>query len=429
MTSVSAPRMPLTRDSAARVSVAVAMVVVAAAAAATVLTTSGPHAAVSAITLAVLTIVPGDIVRRAALPRWRIGSPGLAVIDVVLSGVILVAVGLSLALAGTFMVVPVALALALVSGLGIAVAHMRGGLLLRIDRSVVVVAAVIVLACLGFFLDARLPVVPDRIALGQLDTAVQVATSGQIPELTPSFGSIVAFPTHYLFYDVIVGTLILLGRHDQGAELVQLLVSLRLPTIALFVTSFWLAASAVLRATFLHAGSATRMRSAVPWSLSIVAGVLPAVLSYNILMQAKLREPLTEGIALGLIGAGLWMAASLTEVNGRRARRWSILSGLAIALVAGIHLPAAVGAATIVGSWLLVGFLRHAWGHGSRRSGGRGRGTAIRAAFGRVAPAVLLPVIGLLIYDIAGGAPWRDCWVAPSSRGRVTPKRRFGRSF
>jgi hypothetical protein len=357
------------------------------------------HAALSLVAVAFLLTMPGDVLRRAAVPRWRLHPLWLAAVDVLLSMVVLIAIGLSLAAAGRFSMVGLGLVVAM-AGFGL-IAWLRRGVAIQARATLGVFAAVGVLAGAGIVLLSLKQTVPDRIALGQLDTAVEVAKLGAIPELASSFGSTVAFPTHYLFYDVVMGTLLIASGSTTGQGLLELMAALRVPTAA------WLGLCLTLAGMDFLAIAIPRSQRFGPWLRLALGVTLPAVALFNIVIEAKVREALTEGIALGLLGLGLAAAFRATDGHGRRRFRWSVIAGSAIGVIAGTHLPALAGAALILGPWfalaLLAALAAEARPHLGDAQVGRRAGRRLAALIWRFAPMVAIPLGALLAYDIVGG--------------------------
>ena len=403
--------------------IAVATTALAAIAATTSLLVGGSGAPITAIVIGFVLVVPGDLVRRASFPRWRPGPAWILAIDVLLSMALVISLGIPLAIAGSFRLVGPALAIAV--GVLAAVAARRRGLTGSVSWSLSAVAGVVFLAAVGLILFHLRSTIPDRIALGQLDTAVDIASLGAIPQTTTSFGAIVPYPTHYLFYDMVVGALVAsLGPHP-GDNLIELMAALRGPTVGWLALGFALAGHALIGVVARPAVRTSR------FTWAIVAAAAPGIALFNGVMQAKVREALTEGIALGLLGVALAAVILATDGRGRRRRRWFAIGGTAVGAIAGIHLPALAGAAMIVGTWVAfaVGADAAAWLRARRpsTSADRGRRRRLRppAWLARAWPIAVIPIAALVVYDVAGGGTLGRLLGGAVTQASIEPERAY----
>lgn len=302
----------------------------------------GVTAAAVPVVLGVMLVLPGDLIRRAVLPRRPFSTMETLAVDFALSCTVLTVGGGLLAAVGGlsrgWLVVSSVLAAAAVVG----VARRRGDEASAVSTTVQAFSVVVVLAGMSVCLFHVEPQIGDRIFLGQLRTAVEVMRAGRIPATTWTFGAETPFPVNYLFYDIIISTTALIGGFERWSELKLLAAGLRLTQLGLFGIVWYLVGRELLRR--FRADALTKL----------CAAALPLILLLNAGLVAKFREPLVEGFGIILLGVAVWAIAQSTAIGRSDRTWWFVLSVLSTTLLVGVHFPVFVQAVVLIGAWLLV---------------------------------------------------------------------------
>lgn len=333
----------------------------------------GHGAALKVVVFAGLLSIPGGIARRALLGPHSESLPVGALADAVWSMAVLVGIGSVAAVTGNFRVVTLGVGLVGVTVLLGAMWQRRSSVRVDLTRIGASAAGLLAVCVLGLVFYKLRPYIGDRIFLGQMETAVQLFSLGEIPNELPAFGADVAFPRHYLFYDFVIGAGALLGRVDSYTELIMISTILRTVVFALFVLSW-----AVVGVRFV--GRIHRDKS------KYVGSALPPLLLLNITLWNKYREALAEALAIGLIGVALGFLVASSNAVGSSRKSLLITASLSLGLIPGIHLPAFVAGVILVSAWMVVESLRT-------------HGVNLR----HVMIVLAGPVLGLILFELVGG--------------------------
>ena len=339
----------------------------------------------------VLMTVPGDLIRRALGLRWPSSSLGIAAANIALSMGALVVVGSPLLLARSF--TQTWIITALIAGAAAAAIPISRRPLARsgLVTSVAITLVVVAVFAIGMLTLELRPYVGSRISLGQYEGVVMIANAGEVPERALAFDTDTDFPIHYLFFDIVVGSILLVGSHDLYSEQLQLLASLRVVFLALFGVGWYLAGRVFLRSVL-----------GVERTWNWIAAVLPLLLVLNRVVYGKYREPLTEGLGVAVIGVGLWALITTTDGDESERLASAVVGAVALGLLPGISLPALAGAAFLIGSWVIVTTVSRS---SARSTGETSPVSVLRSSGWGVA---IGPIVGLVLYDRIGRGALSD---------------------